>query len=118
MVSVADVGLTATAATGDAATVMAPTPLFRSTAAVMIAFPGERAVTAPVALTVATLGRLELQATDLPDSTLPCASSGSTLSWAVWPTVRSRLDGDTRTATTGTGTTSTCATADFPSTLA
>jgi len=59
----------------------------------MMVLPGESAVMVPVALTVATLGRLELQATDLPDSTLPCASSGSATSCAVWPTVRSRLEG-------------------------
>jgi hypothetical protein len=116
--SVAEVGLTATEATGAGDTVTAPTPLFPSTVAVMIALPGESAVTNPVTLTVATLGRPELQAIDLPERTLPCASNGSAMSWAVWPTVRSRLDGETRTATTGTGITWIWATADFPSMLA
>jgi len=116
--SVAEVGLTATEATGAGDTVTAPTPLFPSTVAVMIALPGESAVTNPVTLTVATLGRPELQAIDLPETTLPCASNGSAMSWAVWPTVRSRLDGETRTATTGTGITWIWATADFPSMLA
>ena len=62
--SVADVGLTATEATGAGDTVIAATPLLPSTVAVMIAVPAESAVTTPFPLTLATLGRLELQATD------------------------------------------------------
>src|SRR5690349_12827989 len=97
---------------------MAATPLLPSTVAVMTVLPGETALTTPFAPTLATLGRLELHATDRPERTPPRASSGSAASCAVSPTVRSRLDGETRTATTGTGTTWTCATAAFPSIVA
>src|SRR5688572_27221066 len=78
--SVAELGLTATDATGAGDTVTAATPLLPSTVAVMTALPVETAVMTPLPLTVATLGRLELQVAERPDSTAPRASSGSAVS--------------------------------------
>jgi hypothetical protein len=74
MVIVADVGATATVATGTTVTVTVAVPCFPSLVAVIVAEPALTAVTTPLAETVATPGVPDVHVTVRPVSTLPFAS--------------------------------------------
>ena len=78
--TVAELGLTATDATGTGFTVIADVPLFPSLVAVIVAEPGATAVTRPFASTVATPSALVVQLIVRPESGLPFASSGVAVS--------------------------------------
>src|SRR6266849_497916 len=95
-------GVTLTDATGTWVTTTDAPPLFPSLVAVMVAVPAPRAVTSPVAFTVATAALLVVQLTPRPVSGFPLASRGVAVSWPVCPTVRFRLVGDTPSDATGT----------------
>src|SRR5438034_1374752 len=84
--TLADVGLTATDATGTLDTVTAAVPLFPSLAAVIVAAPGLTPVTIPLADTVATPLLPLDQVTVRPVSGLPLASFGVAASCTVCPT--------------------------------
>jgi len=84
--TLADVGLTATDATGTLDTVIAAVPLFPSLAAVIVAAPVLTPVTRPLADTVATPGLPLNQLTVRPLSRLPFASFGIAASCTVCPT--------------------------------
>src|SRR6266852_4973549 len=101
--TVAEPGLTVTAATGTAVTVMAEVPLFPSDVAVMVAEPAATPVTRPLLVTLATLVLLLDQLTTRPDSGFPFASFGVAVSCTVPPTVTLAVAGVTSTVATGTG---------------
>src|SRR5947208_2969395 len=75
-------------------------PVRPSLVAVIVARPAARPMTRPV-VTDATLESLVAQVTARPASGVPCASSGTAVSWAVWPTRTTRDLGLTATAATG-----------------
>src|SRR6266849_1749698 len=95
-------GVTLTDATGTSVTVMVAVPLLPSLVAVMVAVPAPRAVTSPVAFTVATAELLVVHVTTRPVSGLPLASRGVAVSWPVCPTGRLRIAGEMLTDATGT----------------
>jgi hypothetical protein len=95
--------------TGEGATVNAAVPLLPSLVAVMVLVPGDTAVTAPTADTVATSGLLELQVTTRPVRTLPFGSRTTAVAVSDWPTVRIVALGWTSTVPTGTADTATLA---------
>ena len=96
-------GVTATVATGTGVTVIVASPATPSLVARITADPGYRAVTSPVAETLATASAEELHATALPPSGLPCASLGVADSWVVEPTIRFCAPGVTETDATRAG---------------
>src|SRR5688572_11275227 len=108
-------GVTTTALGGRGFTVTDVVPVFPSTVAVMVALPGECAVTTPVDVTVATLGRFVDHITTRPVSGLPATSSGCACSCAVWPSISDCEVGVTRTDATGMADTVTDAWSVFPS---
>jgi hypothetical protein len=95
-------GDTVTDATGVALTVIADVPVFVSLVAVIVAVPGATAVTSPEVETVLMPVLLELQVTIRPVRMLLFASRVVAESWAVEPTNRLAVDGDTVTDATGT----------------
>jgi len=98
-------GVTATDATGTAVTVIVALPLCPSLVAVMLAFPGEIAVTIPVGDTVATAGDDEVQLTARPVRMLPLASRATAASDVSAPTTSDAVAGLTATDAIGTGVT-------------
>lgn len=76
-------GVTVTVATGTGITVTNDVPVCPSLVAVIVAVPGDTAVTTPLALTVATKLLFELHATTRPVRTFPLASFSVTDSGAV-----------------------------------
>src|SRR5436309_8251272 len=98
----AEVGVTATEATGTFVMVIEEVPVCPSLVAVMIADPAAAAVTTPLPLTVAT-DAFELdQLTTRPESVLPLASLSVAASCSVWPTWTVAEAGVTATEATGT----------------
>jgi len=83
-------------------TVTADVPLFPSLVAVTVAKPAARAVTRPVALTLAMVVSLLVHVTVRPVSVLPFASFRVAVSCAVWPTCTLGDAGLTVTVATGT----------------
>src|SRR5205823_6466012 len=100
MVAVA--GVTATEATGTAATVTVALPAFPSLVAVIVADPAALLVTRPLGLTVATAVLLLAHVTVRPVSALPAESFGVAVSCTVCPTVRLAVAGATATEATET----------------
>src|SRR5438094_5082701 len=100
MVAVA--GVTATEATGTAATVTVALPAFPSLVAVIVAEPAALLVTRPLGLTVATAVLLLAHVTARPVSALPAESFGVAVSCAVCPGVSLAVAGETCTEATGT----------------
>ena len=115
---VADVGLTATEATGTGLTVIAAVPLFPSLVAVIVAEPVATALTNPLTETVATVALLLVQVTVRPLKGLPLASSGVAVSCCVAPTMSVADGGLTATEATGTALTLIAAVPFFPSLVA
>src|SRR5207248_9297001 len=82
-----------------AVTVTFDAPLRPSLVAVIVARPGASPSTWPL-VTLATLGSRVAQTIALPASGVPCASSGTAVSWTLWPTGRSADLGLTMTEAT------------------
>src|SRR5207248_10362063 len=82
-----------------AVTVTLVVPLRPSLVAVIVARPGASPSTRPV-VTGATLESLLAQATTRPASGVPCASSGTAVSWTLWPTGTTADPGLTATEAT------------------
>jgi hypothetical protein len=76
-------GVTVTVATGTGITVTNDVPVCPSLVAVIVALPGDTAVTTPVAVMVATAVLFELHVTTRPVSTFPLASFSVTASGVV-----------------------------------
>src|SRR2546427_517574 len=115
---IADVGVTATEATGTSVTVTAEVALFPSLVAVMVAEPAATPVTSPLEETVAVAGALDAHVIVRPDSTVPAASCGVATSCTPAPTSTSAVAGLITTEATGTFATVTDADALFPSLVA
>src|SRR5437764_13289290 len=98
MVAVA--GVTATEATGTAATVTVALPAFPSLVAVIVAEPAALLVTRPLGLTVATAVLLLPHVTVRPVSALPAESFGVAVSCTVCPTRMLAVAGETATEAT------------------
>jgi hypothetical protein len=98
---VADVGLTATVATGAGFTVIAELPLFPSLVAVMFAVPAATPLTSPVFDTVATAVLSLPHVTTRPFSTFPFASNRLAVSCCVVPVTIVAAAGLTVTVATG-----------------
>ena len=81
--TLAEAGLTVTAATGTLVTVIAAVPLCPSLVAVIVAEPAPTPVTRPLPFTVATDGLLLVHVTTRPDNVLPLASFAMALSCVV-----------------------------------
>jgi len=62
-------------------------PLAAPDVATIVAVPGATAITFPFKSTVATLGSLEIQATDAPDTIAPLSSTGTAVTRRVSPTL-------------------------------
>jgi hypothetical protein len=116
--TLADAGLTVTDATGTAVMVKDDVPLLPSLVAVIVAEPAARAVTSPLALTLATPVLLLAHVTALPFNALPAESLGAAASWTVCPTSRLAVVGVTVTEATGAVVTVTEAVPLFPSLVA
>jgi hypothetical protein len=100
-------------------TVSAEIPLFPSLVAVMVAMPGATAFTSPVTrFTVATAELSELQATLLPESTLPFTSSVIAVACVAPPATIEVSARDTVTVATGAGVTMIAPVALFSSLVA
>ena len=112
--TVADPGLTDTAATGITATVTEDVPFCPSLVAVIVAAPTATPATSPLGLTVAAAGLLDPHVTTRPDSTPPLASLGVPVSCTVCPTCRLAVAGLTVTDATDTLDTVTTAVSAFP----
>src|SRR5438105_7630968 len=82
-----------------AVTVTFDAPLRPSLVAVIVARPGASPATWPL-VTVATLESLVAQAMALPASGVPCPSSGTAVSWTLWPTGTTADPGLTATEAT------------------
>jgi hypothetical protein len=108
-------GLTVTDATAAGVTVIAAVPVLPSDAAVIVADPGDNAVTKPADDTVAIPGALLLQVTVRPLSTSPSSALRVADSAWVCPTPIEVVAGATVTVATGSATTVTVAVADLPS---
>src|SRR5712691_8787020 len=120
---VADVGVTATEATGTSVTVAVEVALFPSLVAVMVAEPAATPVTTPtftcpLAVTVATATLLVAHVTSRPLNGLPLASRGIAVSCTACPTAALTVAGLTLTDATGTGFTVTAALPVVPSLVA
>src|SRR5438270_6505792 len=83
-----------------AVTVTLATPLRPSLVAVIVARPGATPPTRPSFVTAATLESLVVHETTRPATGVPCASSGTALSWTLWPTGTSTDLGLTATEAT------------------
>src|SRR5439155_758998 len=116
MVAVA--GVTATEATGTAATVTVALPAFPSLVAVIVADPAALLVTRPLGPTVATAVLLLAHVTVRPVSVLPAESFGVAVSCTVCPTVRFAVAGEIATEATGTVVTVSAAVLLLPSLVA
>src|SRR5439155_13297291 len=112
--TLADVGLTATDATGTLDTVTAAVPLFPSLAAVIVAAPALTPVTIPLADTVATPLLPLDQVTVRPVSGLPLASFGVAASCTACPTDTLADAGLTLTDATGAAGAAATVTAALP----
>src|SRR2546422_897711 len=99
--TLADVGATATDATGTLVTVILDEPLCPSEVAVIVATPTATPVTTPLALTAATAVLLLNQLTARPDSGVPFAPFGVAASGTVCPTGALPDGGATATDATG-----------------
>jgi hypothetical protein len=98
---VAALGDTVTALTGIWVAVMRAVALLPSLAAVIVAAPGDSAVTRPVDETVAIAGALELQVTLRPVRTTPVALVVVAVSFWLCPTRIVAVDGVIATEATG-----------------
>jgi hypothetical protein len=96
----AEAGLTVTVATGTGVTVTTDVPVFPSLVAVIVAVPGDTAVTRPFASTVAA-GLSEDHVTVRPVSVTPFASVVTAVSCLVFATTTVADDGLTVTVATG-----------------
>ncbi|OLC72098.1 MAG: hypothetical protein AUH78_16705 [Gemmatimonadetes bacterium 13_1_40CM_4_69_8] len=99
--TLADVGATATDATGTLVTVILDEPLCPSEVAVIVATPTATPVTTPLELTVATALLLLNQLMTRPESEVPFASFGVAVSGTVCPTGTLADAGATATDATG-----------------
>ncbi len=104
--------------TGAGDTVSVTTSLLPSLVPVMIALPAARAVTTPLAFTVATVVALLLQITVRPVSTVPFDERNTALACTVSPTTIDESVSVTSTESTGIGETVTVAVPLFPSLVA
>ena len=95
--------MTSTDATGTLITVIAAVPLCPSLVAVIVAAPTTTPFTTPLPFTVATAVLLLDQVTTRPDSGLPVASLGVTVSCPVPPAATVTVAGLTVIDATGTG---------------
>src|SRR5437764_15061488 len=116
MVAVA--GVTATEATGTAATVTVALPAFPSLVAVIVADPAALLVTRPLGPTVAAAVLLLPHVTVRPVSALPAESFGVAASCTVCPTVTFAVAGATATAAPGADVTVTAAVLPSPALVA
>src|SRR6185437_7396270 len=116
--SVAEPGVTATAATGMTVTVIADDALLPSTVPLTVAEPAETAVTLPDASTVATCDAELAHTMARPLSGLELASYATVCRVTVPPVTRVAAEGRTATDATGTCTTVTVVTVDAPLELA
>jgi hypothetical protein len=107
-----------TVPTGTAVTVTVASPRCPSLDAVMVALPGARAVTTPVADTLATSELLEDQLTARSVSVAPLASFKVADSVAIEPAIMGVVEGKTVTDATGTAVTVTLELPDCPSHVA
>jgi hypothetical protein len=99
-------GITVTVATGIAVTSIVALPLFSSLVAVIVAVPGERAVTSPEALfTAAMLGASDVHAITRSVSTLLFASRVVAVACVVSPSTSDAAPSVTLTEATSTGVT-------------
>src|SRR5256885_17154742 len=83
--------------------VMAAVPCLPSTVAVIVADPGDHAVTTPRAFTRATLGSLDVQVVTRSPTGAPLASRATAVRWMCAPTSKLADEGDTSTDETGVG---------------
>ena len=97
---------------------MAEVPSMPSLVAVIVAVPGETAVTSPEADTVATPGALEVHVMTRPVSVRPFASEVVAVSWRVVPLTTLAEPGLTTTVATGADVTLSGAFPLFPSLVA
>src|SRR5256885_13504027 len=83
--------------------VMTAVPCLPSTVAVIVADPGDHAVTTPRAFTRATLGSLDVQVVTRSPTGAPLASRATAIRGSRAPTSRLVDEGDTSTDETGVG---------------
>ena len=102
-----DTGATRTETTGDGNTTTVADPVRPSLVTVIVADPGAAAVTVPSPPTRATVSLLLAKVSGRPLSRVPLASVICTVSRTVCPTAIDDCDGDTITALTGRGRTTT-----------